>query len=301
MTTINPEHLLITAPDGLLLPALYYRAQKAAKILAVYVHGSGSSSIIRTPKLNGTFAEKFSLCGIDFLTFNNRGAGYITKFDSTEDKGLVGGMTYEKIEDFATDLRGVEVWAKMAGYEHLFVLGHSTGANKVVSVMSNRSDSFISGIALMSGGDDVFLQRERYDPTVLEEVQDMLVKKRESSELVSPSLFPGEHPVSWRSLGELITLHGPYDIFPFARAYADQISDHFTKVKDLKVPTVFVYGSEDFGTVIRPVEAIELLKKALPGSNGILVADADHSFSNREDLLADHLVSWMSEVKALND
>lgn len=300
MTLSNLEHILITAQDNILLPGLYYHGQRSNKILAVYVHGAGSSSIIRTPKLNSALAAAFIANDVDFLAFNNRGSGYITKFDKLNGKSVLGGMAYEKIEDFQYDLNGVKEWAKQHGYNRIILIGHSTGANKIVLTVSNDSSGFIAGVALLAGGDDVSLQRRRYDPLLLAEVERRLPLSAKTGKLVPARLFPGEHPITWASLGELLIPGTGYDIFPFGRTDSDLPSDHFSYVRNIKVPTIFIYGSEDFGTIIPVKDALDLLKKALPASTTKMIEGGDHSFTKKEKLLATELAQWAREILSYN-
>src|SRR5690606_33078009 len=133
LSSFKLTHLNVIASDGAYLPALWYRsAATQNKAVVVYTHGAGSASIIRNPERLNTIAETLTTNNIDFLAFNNRGSGYITKFDMADGTSILGGMTYEKIGDFQLDIEGVFAWAKSEGYTDIYIAGHSTGANKIV-------------------------------------------------------------------------------------------------------------------------------------------------------------------------
>ena len=242
------RHILVQADDGVLLPALWYAA--GGTQVVIYVHGAGSSSIIRSPHMTDTFGRLCNQHGLDFIAFNNRGAGYMTKFDTVQGQSYMGGMAYEVIRDFIYDLSGVIKWAAQSGYESAVLVGHSTGANKIVYGLSSRATYAlpVAGAVLLSGGDDVALQRSRYAADTLEQIIQISKDKQRSSphHLVPPEYFPGDHPISWRSLYELLNENGDYDMFPFKRApYAKgHVIMPFRQLKSIQQPVLLAYGSD---------------------------------------------------------
>lgn len=299
MNNFTLKHLLITANDGIYLPALYTTGKSKARTLVVYVHGAGSSSIIRSPNLTNTFAKASVDAGYDFLAFNNRGSGYITKFDTSVGSSHLGGMTYERVRDFSKDLEGVKVWSKDHGYREIVLVGHSTGANKIAHALAGSDDEFVLGVALLGGGDDITLQTSRYSPTHLAKIIQTAQEKMKAGkdrDLVPQAQFPGGHPISWGSLVELITEGSDYDIFPFARH--KKWNDSFSYVKSLKIPTLFVYGSDDFGTIVPVDESVKFLTDLLPGSTGRVIFGADHNFTDKEEELASTTVGWIKNIES---
>lgn len=291
------RHILVQADDGVLLPALWYAA--GGTQVVIYVHGAGSSSIIRSPHMTDTFGRLCNQHGLDFIAFNNRGAGYMTKFDTVQGQSYMGGMAYEVIRDFVYDLSGVIKWAAHSGYESAVLVGHSTGANKIVYGLSSRAAYAlpVAGAVLLSGGDDVALQRSRYAADTLEQIIQISKEKQRSSprHLVPPEYFPGDHPISWRSLDELLSENGDYDMFPFKRAsYAKgHAIAPFRQLKSIQQPVLLAYGSEDFGTIIPVRQALGLVTGYVPSLDTYELMGADHNFTGFEKNIVRYVVAWI--------
>lgn len=291
------RHILVQADDGVLLPALWYVA--GGTQVVVYVHGAGSSSIIRSPHMTDTFGRLCNQHGLDFIAFNNRGAGYMTKFDTVQGQSYMGGMAYEVIRDFVYDLSGVIKWAAQSGYDSAVLVGHSTGANKIVYGLSSRRAYAlpVAGAVLLSGGDDVALQRSRYAADTREQIIKLSKEKRQSSPrcLVPPEYFPGDHPISWRSLDELLSENGDYDMFPFKRASC--VKGHvimpFRQLKSIQQPVLLAYGSEDFGTIIPVRQALGLVTGYVPSLDTYELMGADHNFTGFEKNIVQYVVAWI--------
>ncbi len=282
------KHLFVPTSDGLQLPALHYSkpSNQINKQLLVYIHGAGSSSILRIPNILNTLADKLISANIDMLAFNNRGAGYITKFDTIEGQTVTVGMSYEKISESTIDIEAALSWAKKNNYTEIYLYGHSTGANKLVLWSNNNSSSKnVKGLILSAGGDDVSLQLSRYSTGLLKKLEKFM-KNAAYDQLVPNELFPGDHPISVGSLNELITPGSDYDIFPFNRP------DHkksFKYLESVKYPISVIYGSDDFGTMIPAESAIKLLqsKKTLIAH---IIPNADHNFTDKENELSETIL-----------
>ena len=291
------RHILVQADDGVLLPALWYVAGGIQVV--IYVHGAGSSSIIRSPRMTDTFGRLCNQHELDFIAFNNRGAGYMTKFDTVRGQSYMGGMAYEVIRDFIYDLSGVIKWAAQSGYDSAVLVGHSTGANKIVYGLSSRRAYAlpVAGAVLLSGGDDVALQRSRYAADTREQIIQISKEKLQSSprHLVPPEYFPGDHPISWRSLYELLCENGDYDMFPFKRApYAKgHAIMPFRQLKSIQQPVLLAYGSEDFGTIIPVRQALGLVTGYVPSLDTYELMGADHNFTGFEKNIVQYAVAWI--------
>lgn len=298
MATYAITHLLLPASDELLLPTLLYREGDKKTALAIYVHGAGSSSIVRRPELTNTFAEQFQKCGIDFLAFNNRGAGYITKFDTVNgDTSFTGGMAYEAIADFHLDIAGIIDWAKSEGYDRIYLVGHSTGANKIVFELSHHKHEIVKGVCLIGGGDDIALQRSRYDAAEILQLESEIetaIKEEHGASLVPANLFKGDHPISWRSLRELTTPLSDYDMFPFGRCADGEVA--LSHISDIEQPILFIYGSNDFGTIIPVSEALALLASTAQTSKTVMIENGDHNLTGKEEQLAQIIAEWTTQL-----
>lgn len=299
MSTVKLHHFLLTASDGLLLPAFLYRAPRKAHRLVVIVHGAGSSSIVRRPDSAARFAETFLKHSIDVVTFNNRGAGYITKFDKTDGTTYVGGMTYEQIADFHKDITGIFAWAEENRYESVYLIGFSTGANKLALEFSKYTWPLARGLCLAGGGDDVTLQRSAFTKEQLSVLEQRLAqaKKRHNERALIPETLYGAHPLSWGSFDELVSRGSPYDIFPFGDENVATRTTAFSQIKKISLPLFFLYGSEDKGTIIEPRQALEMVLACSAQAKGAIIENAGHDFRGQEEVFARSVYEWIESLE----
>lgn len=132
-TLIDPR-----STDGLQLSGLLFPsdASNTPKTAVIYLHGNGSKGIFYAHEWNRIISEVFNQLGIAYCTFNNRGGMLTVSLDTCDGNGnIVGdthaGVWYEKIEDCMYDIDGVVEYLKNLGYERFFLMGKSTGANKI--------------------------------------------------------------------------------------------------------------------------------------------------------------------------
>src|SRR3989338_3220498 len=127
----NPSFVQFITVDDLLLPGLLFKSGSSKKV-AINLHGNGSSSIFYD--LNYLWQQQLVKSGIDVLMFNNRGAHIIKKFSKVIDGEKVRipyGTAYEKIKDCVIDINAAIGFLKKQGYSEFYLIGHSTGANKI--------------------------------------------------------------------------------------------------------------------------------------------------------------------------
>lgn len=275
----------VLTSDNIYLPCILYSGRDSSSTLFVFVHGAGSSSIVRNVSLFNEIAASLTRINIDFLTFLNRGGGYITKFNTKSNDPYLGGMAYEKIGEFEYDIAAVVRWARDNGYKKIYLLGHSTGANKLALVAEwiNAQDDIV-GVALIAGGDDVALQQAAMKDRlkIVQDKANQMILDGRGLELAPHNTLP--HPISWQSVDELITDGSDYDIFHFKRG------GRYKYVNNLAKPALVVYGSKDFGTIIDPAAAVSKLIAQNSNLRGVIIEGADHNFTNYEKELIDGIV-----------
>ena len=114
-----------------------YRPDKQSKKAAVWLHGMGDNGAFYNPERINALAEALTKNNIALLAFNNRGAHDRKSLhiadDSLpeEDRRYQGGTHYELIEDCVKDIDGAAEFLAEQGFSELYLMGHSTGANKI--------------------------------------------------------------------------------------------------------------------------------------------------------------------------
>src|SRR5690606_23085943 len=106
------------------------------------------------------FGKQFTDNGIAYFPFNNRGANLIkslTKVTENGEERVLYGTTYELIKECIFDINGAIEFLKEKGYEQFYLIGESTGANKIVVYNYYQPTNPVSKYILLSGGDDTGL------------------------------------------------------------------------------------------------------------------------------------------------
>ena len=282
--------------DHLTLPALLYRSKKSDKA-AIYIHGNGSSSVLYDSTKMNLFGSKLALEGISFLTFNNRGASWFMKLNrkiNQIEERVVYGMAYELIKECVMDIDGAIAFLKKGGYREFYLIGVSTGANKIVVYHRYKPKNEVAKYILLSGGDDTglyydmeFKKNRKKFFAALEKCKEA-IRKGHGRSLV-PKYMVREQPISYQSLYDTINPDGDYNIFPF-NEYMNHLrlskKSLFKEYHSINKPTLIVYGEHDeycYGNVPR---CVEVLKKECPHPNLFtfkIVKGGDHGFHGKEN------------------
>src|SRR5246127_4690961 len=146
----RPEPLcrLVTfeATDGVTLRGLLYEPERRTRRAAVFLHGTGGASIFDSRRTN-LLAREFLSRGIAWFPFNNRGAHMIRRPGR--------GASYEVIRDCGYDIDGAARLLRSRGYRELYLVGHSTGANKIAVYNARKPRNPYRRYVLLAGGDDM--------------------------------------------------------------------------------------------------------------------------------------------------
>jgi pimeloyl-ACP methyl ester carboxylesterase len=151
MTSSHTEELVYaTTEDGLLLEGV---AMKPAGVLParaaiVWIHGNAASF---SAPAYVRIGRALAALGYPVIIGNTRGhdiACMLWRVDKAIPSG--GGAGWERLEDAPRDLA---VWVDMAaslGPEHVVLVGHSTGAQRVILYQAERQDGRVAGLVLAS-------------------------------------------------------------------------------------------------------------------------------------------------------
>ena len=299
----NPQLLSFESTDRLTLPGLLYNPTSPSKKVALFLHGNGSSSVFYKTHFIPTLAEGFNSNGIAFFPFNNRGAHYIKTLKRMLDEVEVRedyGMAYELIKECVYDVDGAINFLKTKGYEEFYLIGHSTGANKIVVYNKYNPQNEVTKYILLAGGDDSGLYyesmgREKFTQAL--EVCKKMVEKGKGRRLV-PKIYSST-PLSYQSLLDTIDPDGDYNIFPFNEEMNGTnlaTKELFSEFDSISKPTLVIYGENDeycYGDV---KGCVKLLKDHVSTSDNFrfaIIPGADHGFSGSETELTTHIIEYL--------
>lgn len=300
---IKPSLVQIETKDGLTLPGLLYETPKTRKVV-IHLHGNGSSSIFyQYDQING-FIKELEDNGYSFLMFNNRGAHYIKKLkvkvsgNKVERKRF--GMAYEKIKECVYDIDAAISFLEKSGYKEFYLIGHSTGANKIVVYNYYKPKNKVSGYILVGGGDDTGLY---YDELGKDKFIKLLKEAKNKIKLgkggdIICDMLPNNF-FSYQGFYDIANPDGDYNTFPFLEAMGRatlSTKPLFRFYKSIKKPTLVVYGGQDeyqYGDVPK---VVSILEKQQPKFSYEIVKDADHGFSGKDKKLGKLVVTWLNKL-----
>jgi pimeloyl-ACP methyl ester carboxylesterase len=295
----EPRYIQFPTVDGLSLPGLLFAPARTTKA-AIYLHGNGGSSAFYMHDF--TLAEEFNKNNIAFLHFNNRGAELIKRLTvekENEEESKYFGAAYEKIKDCVEDIDGAVSLLEQKGYKEIYLIGNSTGANKICVYNYYKPKNKIAKYILIAGGDDT---GHHYESLGKDKFCQLLKKAKEKiderarGEIIC-DLLPGEI-ISWQSFLDIADPDGDYNVFPFYEVINNEkLSTYplFRYFKSIQKPSLVIYGELDEYTWGDTKRVIEILKKYQPEFVYQIIPGADHRFQNKKKEVADVVINWLKK------
>lgn len=293
----------IVTADRLTLPGILFAPKRKTKKALIYLHGNGNSSVFYSLDKLAPQAVALNKAGIAYFAFNNRGAHQYFKLDRMvrgKEERVPAGTAYELIKDCIKDIDAAVAFLQQAGYTELYLIGFSTGANKICVYNYYKPKNKIAKYILACGGDDTgiyYTELGRKKFYKLLQASKLAISKGKGKELVPYYLFPGVY--SYQSLHDILNPDGDYNTFPY--------QEYFNKLKlsskklfrhygSIKKPTLVVYGDQDEYTYGKVPEIIETLKDKASDLDKFqfkVIKDADHGFTGKNEELMQIIVKWL--------
>jgi pimeloyl-ACP methyl ester carboxylesterase len=296
----EPKLVQFTTEDGLRLPGYLYEASQSKKA-AIYLHGNGSASVFYSKDFLRELAAPLAQQGISSLFFNNRGAHYIKSFHTIdaqgEDTRTRFGTSYEKIKDCVYDIDGAIAYLETLGYTEFYLIGTSTGANKICVYDHYKPYSKISKYILLGAGDDTgiyydILGKEKFY-RLLAEAQEK-IQAGKGDELIQ-DILP-EQLFSYAAFFDMANPDGDYNTFPFHEALHDVALSSkplFRYFKAMKKSALVIYGEHDEYAWGDVPAVVALLKKEQPMYTYEIVPGADHALSEHKKEIGELMSRWL--------
>lgn len=296
---LNPKFVEFSTSDGLMLPGLLYEA-KGSKKAVIYLHGNGSSSVFYDEKEHTDLSEQLNKKSISLLKFNNRGAHIIKRLNvskGTKVERLPYGCAFEIIKECVLDIDGAVKYLQGLGYKELYLMGASTGANKICVYNHYKSQNIFNKFVMICGGDDTgiyysLLGDKKFWKLLYESKEK--IAKRKGEDLIK-SLLPDEI-FSYKGFYDIANPDGDYNCFPFLEALGKaKLSKKplFRYFKEIKKPSLLVYGQQDEFAWGDVPKVVDILKKIQPKFDYEIIKDADHGFTGKNKELAEIVTSWI--------
>lgn len=280
------------AEDELHLCGLLCEPEEKSDTAVIMLHGNGSSTIFHDAEAINIIAPIFNAAGITYFPFDNRGAGDIQLLKRGEAERLQRvwyGMAYELIEECVLDIEAAITFLKQRGYRNFYLIGYSTGANKICLYDYIQPNNEVKGYILAGGGDDTggwYTQLgEQGFMSALRSSGEALAQGKGRE--LAPKALVGDMFMSYQSLYDTINPEGSYNTFPFYEAlYEVRLSETkplFQEFQTLHKPSLVVYGEHDEYCYGQVPKIVEILSQHAPSvsTEFTVIPDTDHSFHGK--------------------
>lgn len=297
---VSPKLVQIKTEDELVLPGLFYEVRGGKKV-AIRLHGNGSTSVFYDDDLREEQANALNRKGISFMPFNNRGAHYIKKLHHRSGKSEVYsrfGMAYEKIKDCTKDIDAAIKFLEKLGYKEFYLIGESTGANKICVYHYYKPKNKVSKYILISGVDDVGiyykqLGKEKFHKLLKESKSKALGKGKGKliEEILPDEIF------SYQAFYDTINPDGDYNVFPTLEVSSSiKLSKKplFRHFNSLNKPTLVIHGEKDEHNFGKTKELVNAMRKLKPEFDYRIIKDADHAILNNQKEVARIISKWLA-------
>ena len=302
------KFISVLSSDKLELPALLYSPDTATKKVAVWLHGMGDSGVFYKPVLMNALGEALTEEGIALLALNNRGAHNAKQLKIAvdtlpeADRSYQGGSMFEKIEDCVHDIDGAATFLEAQGYTELYLVGHSTGANKICAYHARRPSNPFARYIMAGPGDDVGLFFTELGEEYYWQALHYAAKHVELHPMKLMPLYTGMAPFSVQSAWDILNPDGAYNTFPYFEATQQRLGKKplFEEYRRIDKPALVIAGAEDAAmhTAGGVEAALQLFMRhtnnaQLKQTDFQTVGHADHSFHGRETAFAKQITDWL--------
>jgi len=296
------SHLEFPTSDGLNLPGLLYEPDIKTDAVAILLHGNGSSSMFYSPNYGATYAKFLNDKDIAYFPFNNRGAHIIKKLDKKigeESVRIKFGCAFELIKDCILDVDGAIDYLKTLGFKTFYLIGSSTGANKICVYNYYKPNNPVSKYILLSGGDDSGIVYSEWGKEKFEEVLKICKEKVDAGKGAELAPIDLMDIYSYQSIFDILNPDGDYNTFPYFETLNNlkiSTKELFREFKSINKPTLVIYGENDEYCYGRVPEIIELLKSKSINPNQMTfksIPGADHGFSEHREEMIQVVANWL--------
>lgn len=294
------SHIRFTATDGYKLAGLLHQPDTTVKTVAIYLHGNGYGSIFESVEKMNTFGTALCNKNIAFFPFNNRGSNMIRKLKrevNGVEEETKGGTAYEIIKDCVKDIDGAISYLKELGFEKFYLIGESTGANKICVYNFYKPENEISKVVLLSGGDDTgiyFNMMGREDFFNMLEFAKREIAGGRGADIASNM----EYGLSHQSFYDTCNPDGDYNIFPY-NEYFNSLKlaskPLFREYESITMPVMVMYGANDEYCYGKVPEIVKVLEEKSHSSHfkAVIVPDADHGLTGKVTEGAETIAAWL--------
>ncbi|MBI4238811.1 MAG: DUF1749 domain-containing protein [Deltaproteobacteria bacterium] len=275
-----------TATDGVELHG--FLAGGRVRTAAIFLHGLGGNAY--RSWLVSALAAACVRRRIGFFSINTRGHDLVSTRSQRGRRTPHNGSVYEIFTESVHDIRGAIRCLRARGVRTVYLLGHSTGANKIAYALQRGVR--VAGVVYIAPGDDVGVQRRLLGPRRFQAMQRLAARvARRTPHALMPVQNLGYLPISAASYLSLFGPRNRMDQFPFSHLVGDS---RWRRLARPRTRAVLVLGADDEYLPV-PAAAIRIFfAQALPRIAVSVISGANHSFRDRETELARSAVEFIT-------
>lgn len=283
--------------DHLVHQGLFSQA-KPGKIALAWIPGLGST-FYSHPKLFDLLATQSAKIGASFAVFNNRGhdtiAG-IRKLDKRYSDGRTrypGGAGQEVFFECTYDLAATIDFLVSQGASKVFLLGHSTGANKACYFAAKTRHPNFAGVILAGPMSDRVGGMTHRDRQEIAKNLPIMQHLNTAGKGKIPTIGYYSYPITPKRYLSLLSPNSTEDVFD----YADK-KPKLTLFSKIRKPLMVVIGgSDEYGNgKIPKIKAAFDAKAKSPNYKSVIIPNAPHGFDGFESQLASAITSWIKTL-----
>jgi len=286
----------IPTKDKIELNGLISYPARSKKGAVIFVHGF-TGNALHGAKRSEELAKAANKAGYAYGIFNNRGHDIIASFVKklkTKEQYKTFGAGMENFTDCVFDIKTMIDFFSKQGYKKIYLLGHSTGANKVLYYQYKTQDKRVSGIALLGGVSDIAADSKNRQKKFNRTLKKVVAINRKNKNAILPAdIYP--FPISANRYVSLFKPGEAEDVFPYHNSKAT-----WKELRSIKKPVAVIIGEKDQYLDRSASEFVKIFKaKSMATSSFFskIITNADHSFHDKEKHLAKVVMSWVGQIK----
>ncbi len=273
-----------TSTDNLIHHGIYFG--KDFKDVAVFIPGLGGN-FYKNSFLQ-LLQNELNKNKIGLISINTRGSHIYSIIRDTNGGYHNGGAMYEIFEDSFNDISGIINYLKEKHKRNIYLIGHSSGANKVSYALQNGVE--VAKVIFASPGDDIGLQMKFLGKKKYIKMQ---ILSKNLKNKYPFKLMPVNNlkflPITSASYFSLYNNKSDMDQFPYRILNIKR----WQKLKNLKTSALIILGSKDEYT-ISPVNKIKLFfEKELSNIKIKIVSNGDHNYTGKERVFARFVIDFL--------
>jgi pimeloyl-ACP methyl ester carboxylesterase len=297
MLTSKPCRVVrIITPKQYLLDGLWFGADRP-KTAIIFVHGLGSNAFAHHDYLTALAARDTAV-----LYFSNRGHDGIAgakRMKRSAKKGYVyeqAGMAHEIFTDCADDIQGAVNLLLSHGARRIFLVGHSTGCQKIAWYLSQRAaQRRIAGAILLCPISDYAAARHENERErkKAETAARKLVRRKKLHELLPADVWRG--PIDAQRFLSLYTPDSKEEIFAYAQP--GKVPRTLQKLRTL---LLVIFAGDDEYCDRKTSEIAAWFRGNLRSKHAEIeiIPGALHSFNGLESAVTASVRRWIKKITA---